>query len=148
MRKATLVTLMLLLCATLSLAQAYPDQTSQSSNSGQVTVKGCLAKSDSGYTLTDKSGTTYQLTGETSQLGAHVGHEVQIKGAKAEASAAGSSTSTSGSSQAQLQVASMKHISETCSDSKSSKHDMGTSPDKSSDKSSEKPMSEKPPTSK
>jgi len=132
---------MLLLCATWTLAQAYPDQKSDSSNSGQTTVKGCLSKSDTGYVLTDKSGTAYQLTGDTSQLGAHVGHEVQIKGSKAEASATGASSSGA-SSQAQLQVSSMKHISETCSTTKS-KSDMGSQSDKSSDK----PMSEKPPTS-
>jgi hypothetical protein len=135
---------MLLLCATWTLAQAYPDQKSDSSNSGQASVKGCLSKSDTGYVLTDKSGTAYQLTGDTSQLGAHVGHEVQIKGSKAEASATGASSSGT-SSQAQLQVSSMKQISETCSTK--SKSDMGSHSDKSSDKSSEKPMSEKPPTS-
>ena len=58
---------------------------------------------------------------------------------KAEASATGASSSGT-SSQAQLQVSSMKHISETCSTK--AKSDMGSHSDKSSDK----PMSEKPPT--
>src|SRR5689334_17788268 len=36
-------------------------------------VEGCLSGSDGKYTLTDKQGTTYQLTGDTSKLAEHVG---------------------------------------------------------------------------
>ena len=140
MKKATLAGLILLLCSAWALAQYGSSQGSQSSSSGETSVKGCLAKSDSGYALTDKSGTTYQLTGDTSQLSAHVGHEIQIKGTKAEASAASSGSS----SQPQLQVSSMKHISETCISDKSKSGSSSMSEKLPSDK-PEKPMSEKPP---
>jgi hypothetical protein len=39
-----------------------------------------LSSSNGNYILTDNKGNTHQLTGETSKLSAHVGHEVQIKG--------------------------------------------------------------------
>ncbi len=81
MTKVLLVTLLLLLCVTLTAAQqTYPStQSTAPSSSGQMTVKGCLSGSEGSYTLTDKSGTTYMLSGDTAKLRGHVGHEVQIK---------------------------------------------------------------------
>lgn len=137
MKTRAFATLVLLLCSAWAVAQSYPsDQKSETGSSGKATVQGCLSRSDSGYTLTDKSGTTYQLTGDTAKLSAHVGHEVQIKGTKAESGAAASTTASSQSGQPQLEVSGMKHISETCSSAPKS------------DKSSDKPMSEKPPAPK
>jgi len=80
---------------------------------GQMTVEGCLSGSSGNFTLTDKNGTAYQLTGDTAKLSEHVGHEVKITGTSASADASGSQTSASGAGQA-LQVTSMKHISKTC----------------------------------
>jgi hypothetical protein len=143
---------MLLLCTVWAMAQSYPSgqgSKDSSSSSGKTTVEGCLSRSDSGYTLTDKSGTTYQLTGDTSQLGPHVGHEVKIKGttAEARASATSSTGASSQSEQRKLDVASMKHISETCSSTKG-KSDMSNPSSTEKPPMSEKqPMSEKPPTS-
>ncbi len=139
--KKTLITAMLLLCCTWAIAQQRSDPSSQEGEKKVSTVQGCLSKSDSGYTLTDKSGTTYQLTGETSNLSAHVGHEVQIKGVKtAPTSASEATSSNSGSPQYKLNVTDMKHISETCSSQSS---DMQKPASDKSD--SNKPMSEKPP---
>src|SRR5215471_9317393 len=79
----------LLLGVTWAAAQNYPSQTSpnqttpshKSSNAeGQTSVQGCLSGSNGSYTLTDKNGTTYELTGDTSKLSEHVGHEVKITG--------------------------------------------------------------------
>jgi len=135
MKKPTLATLALLLCATWAMAQqSYPSsQSADSGNSGQTTVKGCLAKSDGGFTLTDKAGTTYKLTGDTAKLSDHVGHEVQIKGTTSQANSSPGAVASSTSSQPTLDVSSMKHISETCSS-------------KSKSDTSSPPMSEKPPT--
>ena len=143
MRKTVFATLVLLLCSAWALAQQGYGQDGQSSSSGKTTVQGCLSKSDTGgYTLTDKSGTTYQLTGNTSKLSAHVGHEVQIKGTKAESNAA--SASSGADANPQIEVSSMKHISETCSSvGKSEK----SSEKPTSEKPASKPMSEKPPAS-
>lgn len=67
---------------------------SQSSGS-ETTIRGCLNSSGGSYTLTDASGTTYQLQGESSKLSAHVNNEVEIKGTASGASGAGAAGSTS-----------------------------------------------------
>ena len=107
---------------------------SSASSSGQTSVEGCLQGSSGSYTLTDKSGTTYQLSGDTSKLAEHVGHEVSITGSTSGSSGAtGSSTGTSASSGAgatgsssssgnqMLTVEKVKHVSKTCKEAGASK---------------------------
>lgn len=94
-------------------SQAGSSQTGTAA-SGQTTVQGCLQGSDGSYTLTDKSGTTYQLQGDTKKLSAHVGHEVQITGSTAGATSSAMGTQTGGTQQAALTVQSMKHVSKAC----------------------------------
>jgi len=72
--------------------------------------------------LTDKSGTTYQLTGDTAKLQAHVGHTIKVTGtttsSQGSASATGqSSGSMSAPSEAQptFNVTSFKHVATSCS---------------------------------
>ena len=119
MYKTLMLSLVLLASAAWLQAQAggysQPSQSSGSS-SGQTMVQGCLQGSGGNYTLTADDGTMYQLTGNTSELSAHVGHEVQITGkTMASSGATSSSTSTPGATQqATLDVKSMKHISKTC----------------------------------
>jgi hypothetical protein len=90
-----------------------------SSTGSQNTVEGCLSGSDGKYTLTDKMGTAYTLTGDTSKLAEHVGHEVKITGSTSSGSASSasgtpdSSASAGGASQS-LEVSSVKHVSKTC----------------------------------
>lgn len=132
----------MLLCAMWVVAQTYPNSSSSqsSSSSGQTspssqtssqssgagnetTVRGCLSGSSGNYTLTSDSGTTYQITGDTSKLSDHVGHEVEIKGTTSPSSSSSSggaasstgSTSAGGGSQQTLSMTSMKHIASTCS---------------------------------
>lgn len=94
-------------------------QMGQSSASGQTSVEGCLSGSNGSYTLTDKNGNTYQLTGDTAKLSEHVGHEVKVMGTSSAAGASstgegpGSATGSSGSQQS-LQVTSVKHVSKSC----------------------------------
>jgi hypothetical protein len=120
MAKTFLLAICLLLSAAWLQAQSqYPQtgSTQTGASSGQTTVQGCLQGSDGNYTLTDKSGTTYQLQGDTSKLSAHVGHEVQITGSTTSASTATSPTAgtpTGATQQPMLNVQSMKHISKTC----------------------------------
>jgi len=115
----------LLSAAVLQAQEQYPQAGSNATASGQTTVQGCLRGSDGTYTLTDNSGTTYTLQGDTSKLSAHVGHEVQITGTTSGASAASPSagagttnpttgTPTTGAQQSTLTVQNMKHISKTC----------------------------------
>lgn len=128
MRKVSLLTAILLMCAAWALAQNTP--TSGSSGTAQAgdssanatTIEGCLSGSSGSYTLTDASGKTYQLQGDTSKLSDEVGHQVRIHGSEASAStgssgAAGSSgsTSASASSGTQFNVTSVKKVADTCS---------------------------------
>ncbi len=106
---------------------------SQSSAAGsEQTIQGCLSQGANGFTLADASGTTYNLTGDTSKLSSHVGEEVQVKGSASASSAASStspsssgssassSTSPSSASGQNFDVKSVKRISKSCSTSGSS----------------------------
>ena len=134
MKKAILTTLVMLASATWVFAQQDTTSQSQQTSANQTTVQGCLSRSSNGFTLTDKSGTTYDLAGDTSKLGDHVGHEVQIKGSNTSAAAPAENPNAVGEKQSTakqtIDVATIKHISDTCS----SKSESGAPP-----------MSEKPP---
>ena len=126
---------LLLLCTSWMLAQNYPSSSSASQagsmSDSKTTVQGCLSGAAGNYSLTDNSGSTYQLAGDTSKLAEHVGHKVEITGTKASAGSPSSTapsggTATSGGTapsggagnQQTLNVSSVKHISETCSTSR------------------------------
>lgn len=124
MRKTFMLAMVLLTSALwLQAQQSYPSSSgtqssdqSMSQSSGQsmsnsTTVRGCLQGTNGSYTLTDEKGMTYQLSGDTSKLAEHVGHEVQITGTTSAASQTGSSSM---GSQQTLEVKHMKHISKTC----------------------------------
>jgi hypothetical protein len=88
-------------------------------SAGQKTVTGCLSGSNGSYTLTDKHGMTYQLTGDTAKLSDHVGREVKITGNSNSAGSApggGAAAGASGGAGAEktLEVSSVKHVSKTC----------------------------------
>ena len=81
------------------------------------TVQGCLQGSNGTFTLTDESGMTYQIQGDTSTLGEHVGHEVQITGTTQSASSDSTRETGSASTAAQqsiIQLQDVKHVSTTC----------------------------------
>jgi len=128
MRQMFLVLSLLLLGMTWAVAQ-NSSQSSPSSGSamaagsghqsagGQTTVEGCLSGSSGNFTLTDKNGMSYQLTGDTAKLSEHVGHEVKITGMSTSGAGAagGESASSSGAgANSTIQVTSVKHISKTC----------------------------------
>ncbi len=136
MRQIFLFLSVLLLGLTWSAAQNTTPSTSSPTSSGQTphtsaaagqtstssgaekSVEGCLSGSGGTYTLTDKNGMTYQLTGDTAKLSEHVGHEVKIMGTpSSEGASTGAETGggASGNAASQtLQVTSVKHISKTC----------------------------------
>ena len=82
-----------------SASQSSSDQMNSTATganaSGQTSVEGCLQGSNGNFILTDNSGTTYQLQGDTSKLNEHVGHEVRITGTTS--ASAGANASASGS---------------------------------------------------
>lgn len=94
----------------------------QMGNQGSAqTVEGCLQNSNGNFTLTDSSGTMYQLQGDTSKLSAHVGHEVRVTGmtssgsnTSSETTGAGSGMPSSSGAQPMLTVQKFKHVSKNC----------------------------------
>jgi hypothetical protein len=87
-----------------------------------------LSQTSGGYALADASGTTYNLTGDTSKLSSHVGEQVEVKGMPASSSASSSAApdasassagaagaSAGGASAGQsFTVQSVKKIAKTC----------------------------------
>jgi cytoskeletal protein RodZ len=95
---------------------AQQPDTSQTAAAGS-SVEGCVSGSAGNYTLTDASGKTYQLAGDTSKLADHVGHQVRITGdegggATGSASSGASSGAAGGSST--INVKKVKMISSSC----------------------------------
>jgi hypothetical protein len=112
--------------------QTTTTQSTQTSSNSSTSIEGCLSGSAGNWTLTDQSGKTWQLAGDTSKLSDHVGHQVRLMGTDNSSSASGSSSPSSsnpsssagatgaGSSGAQstFTVNKVKMISSTCSTSK------------------------------
>ncbi|MGE5113978.1 MAG: hypothetical protein ACM3JB_24220 [Acidobacteriaceae bacterium] len=137
MKNLTLSLLLLFVFGIYAIAQDSSDQTTKGPSS-ETAVQGCLSHSGAGYTLTDKSGTAFHLTGETSKLTEHVGHEVEIRGKMATAGEAqGASSAATGS---EIDVSSVKHIAATCTSSSPTGKEKSPTDEKP-------PMTEKPPMS-
>ena len=112
--------------------QTTTTQTTQTSNNSSTSIEGCLSGSAGNWTLTDQSGKTWQLAGDTSKLSDHVGHQVRLMGTDNSSSASGSSSPSSSSpgssagatgagssgTQSTFTVNKVKMISSTCSTSK------------------------------
>lgn len=119
MRQIFLLLSIMLLGLTWAVAQnetgTASSQAGQSA-SGQKTVEGCLSGSNGNFTLTDKNGMSYQLTGDTAKLSEHVGHEVKVTGMPSAGGGAtgGASASAGAGSSQSLEVSSVKHVSKTC----------------------------------
>jgi hypothetical protein len=84
MKRILMLSSIALVCASVAFAQGTSTQTSdQSSGTGMSSsaVQGCLSGADGNYMLTeDGTGTMYKLTGKSSKLKDHVGHEVAVTG--------------------------------------------------------------------
>ena len=94
-----------------SAQSAASGQMGQSGGSGDhMTVQGCLSGSNGNYTLTDKNGNSYQLTGDTAKLSEHVGHEVKVMGSSG---AAGSSAASGSTSRIRLAAEPPSHFGQT-----------------------------------
>jgi len=117
MMRYLLAVSVLLLSATWAVAQNYPSQTKSSNTGSQATVEGCLSGSAGSYTLTDKKGNNFELSGDIAKLSEHVGHEIKVTGTESAAStstSSGASNSTTGQAQKTIDVTSFKHVSKTC----------------------------------
>ena|SRR6476620_8241628 len=164
MRKASLITAILLLSAVWAVAQTSPSspqsttpgtssqqptspstspsqqpsapdttstqttttQTKETSTESGTGIEGCLSGSAGNFTLTDQSGKTWQLAGDTSKLSDHVGHQVRLTGTDTSASAAGGPSSgatatgagAAAATQSTFNVTKVKMISSSCPTSK------------------------------
>jgi len=115
MIKMVMLAVVLLASTAWLQAQQYPPDSSKQTGSSQNKVEGCVQGADGNFTLTDSSGTTYQLQGDTAKLTEHVGHEVLITGSTSGgASDSANSASAGAASQPTLNVKSVKHVSKTC----------------------------------
>jgi hypothetical protein len=104
----------LLLGTAWAAAQSNPSHETSGKTGGQETVKGCLSSSGGAYTLTGKDGKTFQLTGDTSKLAEHVGHEIKVTGTVSAASASSSDAMGKTSNEQTLDVSSVKHVAKSC----------------------------------
>jgi hypothetical protein len=101
------------------------DQSSQASGSQMTTIQGCLSQSSAGnFMLSESSGNSFQLRGDTSQLSSFIGKEVKVDGtASTGGSNAGamSSSSGSGSSSGQFSVSKVHKVADSCATGSSTK---------------------------
>jgi hypothetical protein len=81
--------------ASSTTTQTTTTQTKQTSSDSSNSIEGCLNGSAGNWTLTDQAGKTWQLSGDTSKLSDHVGHQVRLMGADNSSSASGSSSPSS-----------------------------------------------------
>jgi hypothetical protein len=117
MRKHLLLPAILFLAVSWAIAQnpaaQQPDK-AKTATSGQMgqSVDGCLTGAADTFVLTDATGKTYELTGDTSGLKANVGHKVRIFGAAG--SSGGGEKITAQGAQATFGVKSVESLSDTC----------------------------------
>jgi outer membrane protein assembly factor BamA len=90
-------------------------QSSSGASSNPQTVEGCIVREETDYYIVPEQGSAQKLSGNTADLGQHVGHHVTVKGTSTSASSA-TSGGTSGSSAAnqQFTVAEVDMISDNC----------------------------------
>jgi hypothetical protein len=84
---------------------------------GGSSIEGCLAGSAGSFTLTDSSGKTYKLDGDTAKLDDHVGHTLRLSGSQ-KSSGTDSQGGAGSSAQPTFIVQKMKVVSSSCSNSK------------------------------
>jgi hypothetical protein len=119
-RKACLISAIVLLCATWVVAQSSTSTSATDHNANKTTMQGCLAGSAGNYTLTETSGKEYQLRGDSSRLAEHVNQEVKVMGHEQSMSNSSTSTSTSTTSSSttsnpSFHVTSVEKVADTCS---------------------------------
>lgn len=83
--------------ASSTTTQTTTTQTTQTSADSANSIEGCLNGSAGSWTLTDQSGKSWQLAGDTSKLSDHVGHQVRLMGTDNSGSASNSSGGSMGS---------------------------------------------------
>jgi hypothetical protein len=95
-------------------SQQTPDnsQKTKDPGRGKETVEGCLSGAAKTFVLTDDSGITYELIGDTRGLDANVGHRVRLYGNR-DSTGGGARISASGN-QRIFGVKKVKSLSDSC----------------------------------
>ena len=88
----------------------------QSNTQPKTTIEGCLDGAIGHYTLTDRAGTTYKLSGNAQQLNAHVGETMQVTGVVTSVVHVPGAMSEGTETQPTLAVISLKKVSGVCND--------------------------------
>jgi hypothetical protein len=118
MKTLSLVAASLLLSVWVFAQTTSPQQLNPVQNGSQTgggdTIEGCLAGSAGSFTLTDSSGKTYQLAGDTAKLNEHVGHTLRISGSQKSDPPSGAGSSA----QPTFTVKTVKMVATSCSTSK------------------------------
>jgi hypothetical protein len=102
------------------------DPATKAGGSQTTTIQGCLSESSDGkFMLADKSGNTFQLGGDTTQLGSYVGNEIRVDGTatpnRASSAAAMSSPAESSPGPVtQISVSKVRKIADVCAKASSS----------------------------
>ena len=96
----------------LRLAQQPDESQKATSDKGEQTLEGCLTGAANTFTLTDATGKTFELFGETSELAANVGHQVRLWGMAA-GTGGGEATSARGQKMT-FGVKKVKSLADTC----------------------------------
>jgi hypothetical protein len=121
-RAILLSTLLLAACAAFAqYSSGYGSQDSSpstQSSGGNETFRGCLSKEGPEYYLTTLGANQdrYELTGDTTKLAAHVGHEISVTGSVQNTGPASQGSTTSGDNTASGTILLQKfhHISVNC----------------------------------
>jgi hypothetical protein len=101
-------------------SQTTSPTTSTQRSGGNETFRGCLSKEGAEYYLTTLGANQgrYELTGDTTKLAAHVGHEISVTGSVQNTGPASQSSTMSGggntSSAGTIALEKFHHISGTC----------------------------------
>ena len=120
MKRLFLTTILLLLSSHWASTQSsssssqQPDksQTAASDHKHQKSIEGCLSGAANTFTLTDATGKTYELLGDTSGLNQNVGHQVRISG-RLDTTGGGARISAAGV-QALMKVKSVQSLADKC----------------------------------
>ena len=92
-----------------SVQQPSKARNSTQKSADQAKVQGCVSVVNGNFNLTDGSGTTYRMAGDTSKFTEFNGHKVEVTGAVTPP------TSGQPDSQPTVAVASVQDIASTCS---------------------------------
>jgi len=113
MRKMVVMFSALSLLSACSMAQ-YGSGEESPPDKNLVIVEGCVSQTPEGYSLTDPSGASYELTGKTEKLKEHVGQTIRVTAASEPLEYVPGSMSEGTETQPTLNVISFSRLSGVC----------------------------------